>query len=103
MDREAWRAAVHGVTKSRTRLSDWTELNWTGGPVVKNAPANSRNTCSIPGLGRFPHGEGQLSPHATTSEPLHPRTRDPQQEKPLQGALCSEMKRSVKWEPVCRN
>ena len=28
MDREAWRAAVPGVTKSRTRLSDWTELNW---------------------------------------------------------------------------
>ena len=26
MDREAWRAAVHGVSKSRTRLSDWTEL-----------------------------------------------------------------------------
>ena len=29
MDREAWRAAIHGVPKSRTRLSDWTELNWT--------------------------------------------------------------------------
>ena len=29
MDREAWHAAVHGVTKSRTRLRDWTELNWT--------------------------------------------------------------------------
>ena len=28
MDREAWRAVVHGVTKSRTWLSDWTELNW---------------------------------------------------------------------------
>ena len=28
MDTEAWRAAIHGVTKSRTRLSDWTELNW---------------------------------------------------------------------------
>ena len=27
MDREAWRAAVHGVAKSRTRLSDWTDLN----------------------------------------------------------------------------
>ena len=27
MDREAWRAVVHGVTKSRTRLSNWTELN----------------------------------------------------------------------------
>ena len=26
MDREAWRAAIHGVTKSQTRLSDWTEL-----------------------------------------------------------------------------
>ena len=26
MDREAWRAAVHGVTKSRAQLSDWTEL-----------------------------------------------------------------------------
>ena len=30
MDGEAWRAAVHGVAKSRTRLSDWTELNWNG-------------------------------------------------------------------------
>ena len=29
MDREAWRAAVHGVTKSRTRLSSWTELRRT--------------------------------------------------------------------------
>ena len=28
MDREAWRAAVYGITKSRTWLSDWTELNW---------------------------------------------------------------------------
>ena len=31
MDREAWRAAIHGVTKSQTRLSDWIELNWSIG------------------------------------------------------------------------
>ena len=30
-DREVWHAAVHGDAKSRTRLSDWTELNWTEG------------------------------------------------------------------------
>ena len=28
MDREAWRAAIHKVAKSRTWLSNWTELNW---------------------------------------------------------------------------
>ena len=29
MDRETWRAAVHGVAKNRTQMSNWTELNWT--------------------------------------------------------------------------
>ena len=29
MDREAWHAAIHGVAKSRTRLRDWTEQNWS--------------------------------------------------------------------------
>ena len=28
MDREAWRAMIHGVAKSQTQLSNWTELNW---------------------------------------------------------------------------
>ena len=41
MDREAWRAAIHGVEKSRTRLSDWTELNW-----LRAAQSNSQNGVS---------------------------------------------------------
>ena len=35
MDREAWRAAIHGVAKSQTRLSDWTELNWASIKVME--------------------------------------------------------------------
>ena len=38
MDREAWRAAVHGVTKSRTWLSDWTELNWLSNTNTRSSP-----------------------------------------------------------------
>ena len=34
MDREAWHAAVHGVAKSWTWLSDWTELNWNKHPIT---------------------------------------------------------------------
>ena len=33
MDREAWRAVIHGVANSWTRLSDWTELNWMCGII----------------------------------------------------------------------
>ena len=36
MDREAWRAAIHGVTKSWTQLSDGTELNCSWGSQGKN-------------------------------------------------------------------
>ena len=38
MDREAWRAAVHGIAKNQTWLSDWTELNWTDTPLRFNQP-----------------------------------------------------------------
>ena len=34
MDREAWRAVIHGVAKSWTQLSDWSELNWTESKIV---------------------------------------------------------------------
>ena len=42
IDREAWRAVVHGVTKSQTRLCDWTELNWRvlGHSALKNPLVN---------------------------------------------------------------
>jgi len=41
MDREAWRAAVYGLTKSQTGLSNSTELNWASltSQMVKNLPA----------------------------------------------------------------
>ena len=40
MDREAWRAMVHGVAKSWTQLSDWTSLNWSKFSVLKNSAKN---------------------------------------------------------------
>jgi len=35
MDREAWRAVIHGVSKSWTWLNDWTELNWKEAEDIK--------------------------------------------------------------------
>ena len=40
MDREAWRAVIHGVAKSRTRLRDWTELNYNNGNKIKQMKPN---------------------------------------------------------------
>ena len=57
MNKEAWHAAVHGVAKNRTRLSDWTELN---GLVVKNPPDKAEDRGLIPGSGRSA-GEGMAT------------------------------------------
>ena len=68
MDREAWRAVVHGVTKSRTQLSDWTELNWCyiwASPVaqlVKNPPVMQETL--VPSLVRKIHWRGEQLPTA---------------------------------------
>ena len=58
MDREAWRAAIHGVTKCRIWLSDWIELNWTDtsfqsslvARMVKNLPAMQKTLVWCLGL-----------------------------------------------------
>ena len=53
VDREAWHAAVHAVTKSRTRLSDWTELRgFPDSSVGKESTCNAGDPGPIPGLGR---------------------------------------------------
>ena len=94
MDREAWHAAVHGVEKSRTRLSDWTELKrlltlkegcfqlltyiesteakragqgFPDGLVVKDLPAHAGDTDSEPG--KSPRAVEQLGLYVTTAEP----------------------------------
>ena len=45
MDREAWHASIHGVAKSRTRLSDWTELTDWPTPVFLPGKFHDREAC----------------------------------------------------------
>ena len=48
MNSKAWLAAVHWVAKSRTGLSDWTELNWTRGYKRGGIVVRSSNYCPVP-------------------------------------------------------
>ena len=57
MDREAWCAPIHGVTMSRTQLSDWTELNWTSSSDGEESACNAGDPGLIPESGRFPGEE----------------------------------------------
>ena len=86
MDRETWYAVIHGVAKSRRRLSDWTEpwilcklsvshttdkrglLCFSSSPEIKNLPASAGDVGSIRWSGKIPHAMGQQGPWATTTE-----------------------------------
>ena len=49
MDRETWRAAIYGVAKSQTGLSDWTELKWTENVLTVQFPKVSQHVL-LPGF-----------------------------------------------------
>ena len=69
MDREAWHAAIHAVAKSRTRLNNWTELNWTGLPwwlSGKESTCQWRRHGFNSWSGKIPHAVEQISPCTTT-------------------------------------
>ena len=79
MEREACHAAVHGVAKSWTRLSDWTELNWfsdTGLPCGsgKEPTCNAGDMGSISGSGRsLGGGHGKPPQHSCLENPHEQR------------------------------
>ena len=81
IDREAWSAAVHGLAKSRTHLSDWTELNHfimfgglPGSVMLKNLPTNegvSKDVGLIPESGRSPgEGNGNVLQYSCLKNPI---------------------------------
>jgi len=66
MDREAWRAAIHGVAKSRTRLSEWTELNSTDGGFLPSFLRNLYTMFHSGSINLHPLRQGKrvpFSPH----------------------------------------
>ena len=88
MDREAWRAAIHGVAKSRTRLSDWSDLIWMGKEDLLDAitmAAMRQGAASAPltggdsgnrrrerfPLGRLPWAWPLPAPGRDTENPVH--------------------------------
>ena len=62
MDRETWSAAVHGVTKSWTRVSNWTELNWKHHGSVRRSYYFQQHLCVLKRTESIDHwGEGSLT------------------------------------------
>ena len=68
MNREAWHAAVHGVTKSQTRLSDWTEESFPPSQPLGDSPSSSLNPANWPRCFMYWHGQcAELPPSPLTS------------------------------------
>ena len=72
MDREAWRAAICGVAKSRTWLSDWTELNWTKPLVVLKGQSWGRMYYSYTVWPRAVRDGGSWKSHPLEQWPSNP-------------------------------
>ena len=71
MDREAWNAVVHGVTKSKTQLSNWTKLNWSERGLTGDwEPECLQANGGVGGRGRGLHSLKSSFPH-TFSHDLH--------------------------------
>ena len=63
MDRETWRAAIHGAAKSRTQLSDWSDLRGRAIGLPSLPVQETRDTGSVPVSGRLPEeGSGKPAP-----------------------------------------
>ena len=80
MDKEAWHAVIHGVTKSWTRLSDWTELKhhlggFSNGSVVNNPPAVQEMW--FQSLGREDSLEENMAIHSSILAWRNPQTEKP--------------------------
>ena len=71
MDREAWRAAVHGVAKSWTRLSDWTKLNWE----LRKIAGENKKEFQLEYVVKNP--EKAMAPHSSTLAWKIPWTEEP--------------------------
>ena len=74
MDREAWLAVIHGVAKSRTRLSKWTELNWVAQRV--KCPPAKRETW-VQSLDWEDPLEKEMATHSSTLAWKIPWTEEP--------------------------